>query len=200
VKLARVKLVQKIALGIFVCGIAVYFALLTWVGIISSSQTPVKADAVIVLGAQAYFPAGRWNPCLVARVKRGVELVQAGFAPRLVLSGGVDKEDGAVEAEVMQQIAVSFGIKKEQTILEPKSTSTAENLRFSKALLTSPRVVIVSDPFHLARAGALAHKIGLEPILVGAPRSPCWSRFKMLSRFALREPLAWIENWLRGDL
>jgi uncharacterized SAM-binding protein YcdF (DUF218 family) len=153
-----------------------------------------------VLGAQAYYPAGRWNPCLVARVKRGVELVKSGFAARLVLSGGVDKEDGAVEAEVMQEIALSNGLKKEQLLLEPQSTSTAENLRFSKPLLSSPRVLIVSDPFHLARAGALARKIGLEPTVIGAPKSPCWSRFGMFSRFALREPIAMIENWLRGDL
>ena len=194
------KLVQKITLGTLTLGILFYFVLLTWVAIVSSRNTPIKAEAVVVLGAQAYYPAGRWNPCLVARVKRGVELVQAGFAPRLVLSGGVDKEDGAVEAKVMQDIAVSFGLQKQQTMLEPKSTSTAENLGFSKALLTSPRVLIVSDPFHLARAGALATKIGLEPTLVGAPQSPCWSRFGMFSRFALREPFAMIENWLRGDL
>lgn len=195
-----VKTYQKIAFGVLTFGILLYLGLLTWVGAVSSRSTPIKADAVIVLGAQAYYPAGRWNPCLVARVKRGVELVQAGFAPRLVLSGGVDKEDGAVEAEVMQDIAVSFGLQKEQTILEPRSTSTAENLRFSKSLLSSSRVLIVSDPFHLARAGALATKIGFEPTLIGAPKSPCWSRFGMRSRFALREPLAMIENWLRGDL
>ncbi|MEY4531719.1 MAG: hypothetical protein RLZZ156_2440 [Deinococcota bacterium] len=194
------KLVQKIAFGTFLSGLVLYLGLLTWVGAVSSGNTPIKADAVIVLGAQAYFPAGRWNPCLVARVKRGVELVQTGFAPSLVLSGGIDKEDRAVEAKVMQDIAISFGLNKAQTILEPQSTSTAENLRFSKALLTSPRVLLVSDPFHLARAGALARKIGLEPTVIGAPLSPCWSRFGMLSRFALREPFAMIENWLRGDL
>ena len=181
-KLAQRKLVQKISFTVIAFGVLLYLGLLTWVGAVSSSNNPIQADAVIVLGAQAYYPAGRWNPCLVARVKRGVELVQAGFAKQLVLSGGVDKEDGAVEAEVMQDIAVSFGLQKEQTLLEPQSTSTAENLRFSKSLLTSPRVLIVSDPFHLARAGALATKIGLEPVLIGAPRSPCWSRFGMLSR------------------
>lgn len=195
-----VKHVQKIVFVVFVFAGLLYFGLLTWVGAVSRSSTPIKADAVIVLGAQAYYPAGRWNPCLVARVKRGVELVQAGFAPVLVLSGGVDKEDGAVEAKVMQDIAVSFGLNKELTLLEPESTSTAENLRFSKGLLSRLKVLIVSDPFHLARAGALARKIGLEPTVVGAPQSPCWSRFGMLSRFALREPLAMIENWFRGDL
>jgi uncharacterized SAM-binding protein YcdF (DUF218 family) len=126
--------------------------------------------------------------------------VQAGYAPKLVLSGGVDKEDGAIEAEVMQDIAAAVGLERSQTILEPHSTSTAENLRFSARLLTSKRVLIVSDPFHLARAGLLARKLGLKATLIGAPKSPCWAQFGLLSRFALREPLAMIENFLRGDL
>ncbi len=186
--------------GSLLFGVLLYLGLFFWVAVVSESQTPEKADAIIVLGAQAYYPAGRWNPCLVARVKRGTELLQAGFAPRLVLSGGVDQEDGAVEAKVMQEIAISFGATPEQTLLEPRSTSTAENLRFSSALLNSKKVLIVSDPFHLARASALARKIGLQATVVGAPKSPCWSRFGLFSRFALREPLAMIENWLRGDL
>jgi uncharacterized SAM-binding protein YcdF (DUF218 family) len=186
-----------------------YCSLLVLVAFGSGQNQAKKADAIIVLGAQAYYPAGRWNPCLKARVERGVELVQAGYAPVLVLSGGVDKEDGAIEAEVMQDIAFATGLPRRQTLLEPNSTSTAENLRFSAALLsnnleTPPpktmRVLIVSDPYHLARAGMLARKIGLEATLVGAPKSPCWARFGLFSRFALREPLAMIENFLRGDL
>jgi uncharacterized SAM-binding protein YcdF (DUF218 family) len=190
----------RVVLGLFLLGLLVYSGLFAWVAARVSGDAPRQADAVIVLGAQAYFPPGRWNPCLVARVERGVELIKAGYAPRMVLSGGVDEEDGAVEAEVMLEIAKSFGLNPQQALLEPRSTSTAENLRFSKALLDSKRVIIVSDPFHLARAGALAAKLGLQATLVPAPRSPCWSRFGLFSRFALREPLAIVENWFRGDL
>jgi uncharacterized SAM-binding protein YcdF (DUF218 family) len=190
----------RVVVGFCTAGLLLYLGLLTVVAFGTNQITPQSADAVIVLGAQAYYPAGRWNPCLKARVERGVELVKAGYAPILVLSGGVDKEDGAIEAEVMQDIAAAAGLQRRQTILEPRSTSTAENLRFSAALLTSKRVLIVSDPFHLARAGMLARKLGLEATLVGAPQSPCWARFGLFSRFALREPLAMIENFLRGDL
>jgi uncharacterized SAM-binding protein YcdF (DUF218 family) len=190
----------RVAAALFGAGLLLYLGLFALVALGTNQTTPQKADAVIVLGAQAYYPAGRWNPCLKARVERGVALVKAGYAPKLVLSGGVDKEDGAIEAQVMQDIAAAAGLPRRQTILEPRSTSTAENLRFSLALLTSKRVLIVSDPFHLARAGMLARKLGLEATLVGAPKSPCWSRFGIFSRFALREPLAMVENFLRGDL
>jgi uncharacterized SAM-binding protein YcdF (DUF218 family) len=194
------KRLPRVVAGLFAAGLLLYLGLFIVVALGTEQTPPQAADAVIVLGAQAYYPAGRWNPCLKARVERGVELVKAGFAPVLVLSGGVDKEDGAVEAEVMQDIAAAAGLPRQKTILEPKSTSTAENLRFSAVLLESKRVLIVSDPFHLARAGMLARKIGLEATLVGAPKSPCWARFGLFSRFSLREPLAMIENFLRGDL
>jgi uncharacterized SAM-binding protein YcdF (DUF218 family) len=194
------KRLPRVVAGLFAAGLLLYLGLFIVVALGTEQTPPQAADAVIVLGAQAYYPAGRWNPCLKARVERGVELVKAGYAPVLVLSGGVDKEDGAVEAEVMQDIAAAAGLPRQKTILEPKSTSTAENLRFSAVLLESKRVLIVSDPFHLARAGMLARKIGLEATLVGAPKSPCWARFGLFSRFSLREPLAMIENFLRGDL
>jgi uncharacterized SAM-binding protein YcdF (DUF218 family) len=194
------KRLPRVVAGLFAAGLLLYLGLFIVVALGTEQTLPQAADAVIVLGAQAYYPAGRWNPCLKARVERGVELVKAGYAPVLVLSGGVDKEDGAVEAEVMQDIAAAAGLPRQKTILEPKSTSTAENLRFSAVLFESKRVLIVSDPFHLARAGMLARKIGLEATLVGAPKSPCWARFGLFSRFSLREPLAMIENFLRGDL
>ncbi|MFN3266977.1 MAG: YdcF family protein [Deinococcales bacterium] len=194
------KRLTRVGIGCGLAGLLLYFGLLLIVALGSNSIQPQKADAIIVLGAQAYYPAGRWNPCLKARVERGVELFKAGYAPALVLSGGIDEEDGAVEAEVMQDIAAAAGLARSKTLLESRSTSTAENLRLSKPLFEGKKVLIVSDPFHLARAGMLARKIGLEPILVGAPKSPCWSRFGVLSRFALREPLAIIENFLRGNL
>jgi uncharacterized SAM-binding protein YcdF (DUF218 family) len=194
-----------LGLGLVAAGTLLYGSLLVLVALGTGQNQAQKADAVIVLGAQAYYPAGRWNPCLKARVERGVELIQAGYAPVLVLSGGVDKEDGAIEAQVMQDIAAAAGLSRNQTLLEPHSTSTAENLRLSVALLIKKqpefkRVMVVSDPYHLARAGMLARKIGLEATLVGAPKSPCWARFGLFSRFALREPLAMVENFLRGDL
>jgi uncharacterized SAM-binding protein YcdF (DUF218 family) len=182
--------------------VVVYGALLLWVGANAERNSSVRSDAAIVLGAHAFYN-GAWNPCLVSRVRQGVSLLSSGTVKYLILSGGVDKEDGASEAEAMRQIALKYGAKPGQLLLESKATSTAENLEFSRVILEREglrSVVIVSDPYHLPRAGLIARKQNLSFTLSPAMDSPCWTRWRYLGQFFLREPVAILENWLRGSL
>ena len=59
------------------------------------------ADAALVLGNRVWLD-GAPNPCLAARVDAAVALARAGRVPLLVMSGGVDHEDGRIEAEAME--------------------------------------------------------------------------------------------------
>jgi uncharacterized SAM-binding protein YcdF (DUF218 family) len=182
--------------------VVVYGALLLWVGANAERDSSVPSDAAIVLGAHAFYN-GAWNPCLVSRVRQGVLLLKRGTVKYLILSGGVDKEDGASEAESMRQIALKYGAKPNQLLLEGKATSTAENVEFSRAILQREglrSVVIVSDPYHLPRAGLIAKKKNLTFTLSPALNSPCWTRWRYLGSFFLREPIAIFENALRGSL
>ena len=192
----------RVLIGSVLLALAIYLALLAWVASLATLETAKTSDAAIVLGAAAYFN-GAWNPCLVARVQRGVALLQAGTVKRLILSGGVDVEDGASEAGVMREIALRAGADENALLLERKATSTAENLEFSRELMRREGLqsaVIVSDPYHLPRASLIAQKLGLEFTVSPALNSPCWTRGRAFSRFNLREPLAIIDNWLRGNL
>jgi uncharacterized SAM-binding protein YcdF (DUF218 family) len=160
------------------------------------------SDAVIVLGARVNYN-DHLNPCLVARVEHGAKLVRGGVAKFLIVSGGVDIEDGASEAKAMRDIALAAGISSDQIILEPKATSTFENLEFSKVILGQRKlksVIVVTEPYHVPRAAMIARKLGLDFSSSPAPESACWSRFKHFSRFFLREPFAVLENWLKGSL
>ncbi|MES1264518.1 MAG: YdcF family protein, partial [Variovorax sp.] len=69
---------------------------------------PRPADAALVLGNRASWE-GKPNPCLTGRVDAGVALAKQGLVRALVMSGGVDKEDGRVEAEVMRAYARRSG-------------------------------------------------------------------------------------------
>jgi uncharacterized SAM-binding protein YcdF (DUF218 family) len=160
------------------------------------------SDAVIVLGARVNYN-DHINPCLVARVEHGAKLVRDGLAKFLIVSGGDDVEDGANEANAMRGIALTAGISSEQIILEPKATSTFENLEFSQKILEQRKlksVIVVTEPYHMPRAAMIARKLGLEFSSSPAPESACWSRWKHMSRFFLREPFAVLENWLKGSL
>jgi uncharacterized SAM-binding protein YcdF (DUF218 family) len=188
--------------ALLLTGVASYLAALVWVGVGAERDTSVPSDTVIVLGASAFY-RGAWNPCLVSRVRQGVRLVQSGKAEQLILSGGLDIEDGAIEANVMRDIALQFGADSAQIILESRATSTAENLEFSRDLMRRAGLrsaIIVSDPYHLPRASLIARRLGLQFTVSPALDSPCWSRWRFASRNYLREPLALLENLLRGSL
>jgi uncharacterized SAM-binding protein YcdF (DUF218 family) len=184
-------------------GILLVFYAIAFVWLATQIKDDARAsDAVIVLGARVNYN-NHFNPCLVARVQHGARLVQSGLAKFLIVSGGNDVEDGANEARAMREMALQSGISSEQIILEPKATSTFENLEFSKAILKQRKlksVIVVTEAYHTPRASMIARKLQLDFSSSPVPESACWSRFKHFSRFFLREPIAVFENWLKGNL
>ena len=167
------------------------------------AQPPQRnADAALVLGNRAYL-RGKPNPCLTGRVDAAVALAQSGRVPRLAMSGGVDKEDGRIEAEVMEAHARAIGYAG-PIVREAMSSTTRENLALSAPLLQAAgvkSVIVVSEPYHLWRVERLARAGGFDRMFdvqyAAAPTS-CWQRWGMLFRGALREPLAIVNNAVNG--
>jgi uncharacterized SAM-binding protein YcdF (DUF218 family) len=160
------------------------------------------ADAALVLGNRAYRH-GAPNPCLTGRVDKAVDMARAGLVPRLVMSGGVDHEDGRIESQVMEVHARAVGYSG-PVLRESLSDSTRENLAMSTPVLHAAgvkRVIVVSEPYHLWRVERLARASGFDGAFdvqyVAAPTS-CWQRWGMRFRGALREPLAIINNAAYG--
>lgn len=162
------------------------------------------ADVALVLGNRAYRD-GRPNPCLTGRVDAAIALARAGLVRQLVFSGGVDREDGRIEAEVMQQHARAAGYEG-ALLLEPVAQSTRENLSMSRPLLEAAgvkRVIVVSEPYHLWRVERLARATGFDrrfEVQYAAAPTTCWQRWGMAFRGALREPLAIVNNAANGYL
>jgi len=162
------------------------------------------ADAALILGSRAYLD-GKPNPCLTGRVDTAIAMAQAGRVQRLVFSGGVDTEDGRIEAEVMHRHAVAAGYAGPM-LLEPASTSTRLNLSLSRPLLLAAgvrSVVIVSEPYHLWRIERLVRMSGFDQsfdVQYAAAPTSCWRRWGMLFKGALREPVAIINNAAHGYL
>ena len=133
------------------------------------------------------------------RVDAGIALANAGFVRSLVLSGGIDREDGRIEAEVMERHARVSGYRG-PLLLEPVSSSTRENLSMSRDLLKAAgvkSVIIVTEPYHLWRAERLARASGFDrafDVQYAAAPTSCWERWGMAFKGALREPLAIANN------
>ncbi|OFJ84044.1 SanA protein [Neisseria sp. HMSC072F04] len=163
------------------------------------ADTVRPADAAVVLSTRAY-ERGRLNPCLVARVEAAVELYRAGKVKKLVMTGGVSR-DLQSSAGNMQMIAEKMGVPKEDIIQEREAGNTFENIVFSRKFIeNSPRVVIVSAGFHLARARMMADKqwLGHDIQVYAAPF--CSEPYGGYGFTVLRESAAFVKNALKGRL
>lgn len=196
------KKLLKILTVILVGGVSMYMVLAIWVGRNVHRDDKAPSDVIMVLGAKS-FKQGVYNPCLVERVRHGVEILQQGFAEKLLFSGGTDREDGRNEAETMREIALTMGVPSSKILLEKTSTSTYENFVNSKRLMDALNLrtaVVVTDPFHTLRAKLVAHKIGIQATASPAIQSPCWQQWKYASYFFWKEPLAIVYYKIKGKI
>jgi uncharacterized SAM-binding protein YcdF (DUF218 family) len=169
-----------------------YLALALYIGNKAEEDTKMKADALLVLGARSYID-GKYNPCLEARVEHAVDLYKANYAHKLIVSGGNDHEDNANEAETMKKIAVEKGVKPNDILMEKTATSTYENFTHSQSILTNNKlksVIVVTEPFHMARSILIAEKLNYNFTVSQAADSPCWKPQKYMTKYFLKEPIA----------
>ena len=103
----------------------------------------------------------------------------------------------------MKKIAIEQCVPQKIILLESKSTSTFENLENSKVLLSRnglSSAIIVTEPFHMARARLVARSLHISAQYATAIDSPCWSNGKYMSRYFLKEPFAIAYYVLTGKI
>lgn len=188
-----------------------YSALLVFIYREANRDTKVKSDSILVLGGKAisgtscfgpicqkigFVPKPHYNPCLVARVDHAVALYKDQYAPKIIMTGGTD-EDGVNEAEIMKKIALKAGVPEADIVMEKESTSTYENFAFSKKIMNEAgfqTVIIVTEPYHIARAELVASKLHYTYSVSPAKESPCWDQNSFFANlnFLKKEALALI--------
>lgn len=94
-----------------------YFSLAFRIGKEASRDTKTHSDVILVLGAKAYHGSS-YNPCLVSRITHAVDLYKTKYAPKILVSGGFDREDHVNEAETMKKIATQTGTTNEKEALK----------------------------------------------------------------------------------
>lgn len=195
---------KLIVLGIVVVtfSICLYLSLAIFIGIKAENNTLKRSDAILVLGARSYIN-GKYNPCLQARVVHAVDLYKGHYGSKILMTGGNDKEDNVNEAETMKKIAVERGVNPGDILLEKRASSTYENFVFSREILMKnglKSVIIVTEPFHIARAGLVAEKLELNYHVSPTVNSPCWSPNHYLTKYFLKEPFAIIMYKIENKL
>ena len=127
-----------------------------------------NADYIIVLGAGII--GSRVTPLLAARIEKGIELLCYNPNAVLIMSGGQGSGEDIPESKAMAAYAASQGVDTEKIIMEQKSVSTQENLRFSRELMNKqkPQIIIVTTAYHVFRALILAKQQGIRCVGFGA--------------------------------
>lgn len=123
-----------------------------------------RADCVIVLGAQV---RGRnITDSLKRRLDRTVEYLRKFPEARVIVSGGQGPGEEVAEADAMAEYLIKNGIAENRICKEDRSTSTRENLRFSRqyADAENEKIGIVTNGFHIYRASLIAEEEGYRNI------------------------------------
>ena len=124
-------------------------------------------DYLIVLGCQVRGTVP--SRMLRQRLDAALDYLNDHPDTAAIVSGGMGPGEDITEAECMYAYLTAAGIDPSRILQEAQATSTMENLRFSLALMEpSSTAAIVSNEFHLYRAGQMAQKLGLEASLVPA--------------------------------
>ena len=152
------------------------------------------ADYILVLGAGII--GTRVTPLLAARIDKGIELLHHNPDAKLILSGGQGPGEDIAEGEAMARYAEQKNVDPEKIVVEGKSTSTEENLLFSRGLMekSRPRVIVVTTAYHVFRALLLAKRQGLNCAGFGARTTWYFTLNALIREFAGYLRLTWKRN------
>lgn len=123
-------------------------------------------DCIIVLGAGVYGN-GQPTQILKDRLDRGIELYNAGAAPKLLLSGDNGKANYD-EVKVMKNYCLNHGVPAEDIFLDHAGFSTYESMYRAKAIFGVKSAVVVTQHYHEGRSLYTAKRLGLKVAGVSA--------------------------------
>ena len=137
------------------------------------------------------------SPMLNDRIEAAARYMEENPQVIAVVTGGKADENNISEAQCMFNGLTALGIDADRILMEDQATSTAENFKFSVALLEEElgrcpqNIGILSSEFHLLRASMIAKRFDLRPSTVAASTSD----MNTFIRYFLREiPLVWLEG------
>ena len=152
-------------------------------------------EYIIVLGA--HVQCTRLTLALLERTRRALQYLEENPETKAVLSGGQGEGEDISEAQAMCNYLVEHGIDRERLILEGRSTSTTENLKFSLEIIGLDHSVgVVTNNFHVFRGTAIGKKCGCKEIYPIPSRYRSWR----LLIYIPREILAIIKDKIMGNL
>lgn len=128
------------------------------------------------------------SPMLQDRIEAAAEYMQENPDVIAIVTGGKADENDISEAQCMYNELTALGIAPERILMEDQATSTAENFRYSLALLEEElgrvpqNIGVLSSEFHLLRARLIAKSYDLDVATIPAHTSDTQAFFKFYIR------------------
>jgi len=125
---------------------------------------PKEPNVVVVLGCKVKGT----TPSLMLRERLDCAEEYLSKNPEVfcVVTGGQGENEDIPEALAMKDYLLEKGVEEYRILVEDKSTSTFENLKFTKDILLKndlgTDITIVTDGFHQYRASLIAKECGLQ--------------------------------------
>lgn len=180
---------------IFVTGV-IYLAILQF-KITQSSHTfvPTNADYVIVLGARVKGTVP--SLALKYRIVAAANYLIKNKDTIVIASGGLGPGEKISEAKAIKIGLMQRGIEGSRIILENQSTTTYENIQFSKRLIPSSANtgILVTNTFHVYRSLGMARDQKLNVYGLAA-KTPASAVLKSYTREYLAITKYYLEKYI----
>ncbi len=115
-----------------------------------------------------------------------------------IVSGGQGLDEEYSESHIMREYLIKKGIEPERIREENQSTSTQENLIFSRQIIAEAgwpdTITIVTSGYHQCRAALMAKRLGMKFYNRYAPTS-----FYLVPAYVVREYLGIVHLWIFGE-
>lgn len=155
---------------------------------VGQSTQPSPSDTLIVLGAKLI--GSEPSTMLRLRLEQAVKLYSAGYAGKIIVSGGQGADEACSEAKAMYDYLVNHGIPADSIFLEDQSVNTYQNLAFSQKIMQQQgweTAIIVSNASHIRRSLLLAGSLHMSAC--GAP-APMADNYYLTAKQYMREGVA----------
>ena len=180
-------------MGAVLVGIAMLAVVETGCMISVNMKKPAENATAVVLGCRVY--GERASLSLVERLEAACEYLEEHPDAVCVVSGGQGPGETISEAECMYRWLVRNGIDASRIYKEDRSTSTEENIAFSKEVIEenalNPNIAIVTSEYHSYRAGVIAEKQEMS-YGTASGQTAIW----LLPTYYVRELYAILAEWI----
>lgn len=168
--------------------------LLTWLLIEGNDKSPLKEDYPYVMILGAGLHGDQLSLTLKYRLDVAVDYLMVHPGAYVLVSGGQGEGESLTEAAAMAKYLQQEGVDPSRILKEEASTTTYENMLFSKDILevqglSQDKGLLITSDFHVLRGKLIARKLGLAFDGVGTR-----TLLYLVPNYYFREILAFIKN------